>query len=320
MRRWSLLLAFTMVACNPAEEDSDTGRPPRDTAADDSGGDSGTEETPVWSAWPVGSSSTLQGVYASGAGVYVVGTGGQAWVGGADQSWIEMSPDVDENDLTDLWGQGAGETLNLWATAGGGYVAQYSVSGWDVEDIGTSNHEGLGGDDPASLYAVSWGGVYHFDGATWVYESTPNGERLNDVYASGQVAFAVGEEGAILHRTAEGTWAAMESGVTVNLNGVAAVSNSDVWAVGEEGTALHYDGTSWTVVPTGVTTTLWAVFAPSSAAVVMVGNNGTALRWNGAAIESLPTGVDNNLYAIHGVSGSNMWAVGNRGTTLQYKE
>ena len=56
-----------------------------------------------------------------------------------------------------------------------------------------------------------------------------------------------------------------------------------------------------------------------AATAFAVGNNGTALSWNGTTWDLLPTGVDNNLYAIHGVSAVNMWATGNRGMAMQYK-
>ena len=32
---------------------------------------------------------------------------------------------------------------------------------------------------------------------------------------------------------------------TINLNAVAGTSSSDVWAVGDAGVVLHYDGKSW---------------------------------------------------------------------------
>ena len=40
-------------------------------------------------------------------------------------------------------------------------------------------------------------------------------------------------------------WSAMISGTTNNLNGVWGSSGSDVFAVGNGGNILHYDGTTW---------------------------------------------------------------------------
>jgi photosystem II stability/assembly factor-like uncharacterized protein len=53
--------------------------------------------------------------------------------------------------------------------------------------------------------------------------------------------------------------------------------------------------------------------------VFVVGNNGTALYFDGTVWKDLPTGVVNNLYAVHGSSPTNVWAVGNRGAAIQYK-
>lgn len=308
------LLPLLLVAC--------TGSTPVDDTAPDTDTDTDTsppEPEPVWTAWPVGSSSTLNGVYASGAGVYVAGTEAGAFVGGANTTWTALETGLgDDEDFSDLWGQGADGTLELFAGATSGNVVRYSGGAWELTDLGTSNHEGVGGSGPSALYAVSWGGAYRWDGVEWAFEAPPEDARLNDVWAVGDDAFAVGEGGAIARRSSSG-WTAMDSGVTVDLAGVAGTSTTDVWAVGAEGTALHFDGSTWTATETGVDEALWAVFAPGANTVYAVGNNGVALFWNGAEWSSLPTGVSNNLYAVHGASAVNVWAVGNRGMALQYK-
>lgn len=311
------VLILSLFACS-GDDPKDSGGADSDTDTDAETGEPAPD--PVWGEHRIETASTLQGIYASGDGVYVAGTGALAWVGGADDAWVTMHPDIGENDLTDLWGAGAGETLSLYASGTSGYLAHYAAGAWTTEDLGTANHEGLGGSGPESLFAVSWGGVHRFDGTSWTFEPAPNDEKLNEVFAIGDEAFAVGQAGSIVHRTAAGEWVAMESGVTVDLHGVAGSTLTDVWAVGDDGVALHYTGGTWDVVDAGTTKPLWAVFAPGSSAVFAVGNNGTAVRWDGAAWSALPTGVDNNLYAIHGVSATNVWAVGNRGMTIQYKE
>ncbi len=322
---WTLAL-LPLAACSGADKDG-----PADSAAD-SGADTDTQEPvdtadsgaapePVWKSYRIETSSTLQGVYASGQGVYVVGTDGKAWVGGASEPWSGMDPDVDGQHLSDLWGFGAADTLQMVATAATGLIATWSGGGWSTTDVGTANLEGVGGSGAEALFAVSFGGVYRWDGAAWNFERLPGDEHLNDIYAIGGDAYGVGEEGAIVRRSgAEGAWSSMDSGVRVDLAAVAGTALDDVWAVGSDGVALHWDGNAWTAVDTGVTVPLWSVFAPRSDAVIVVGNNGVALRWNGTVFEPLPTGVDNNLYAVHGVSGSNVWAVGNRGAAIQFKE
>jgi hypothetical protein len=311
------LIFVTFPACSGGDS-KDTADTSADTTSD-SGDTSEPDVEPVWTTHRVGTSSSLNGVYASGEGVYVVGTGGHAWVGGASDDWTAMDPQVDGNDLTDLWGSGAGDSLTMYATASAGYVAHFTGGAWSAEDLGTPNHEGIGGSGPEALYAVSWGGIYHWDGVSWTFERAPDDAKLNAVYAVGDEAIAVGEGGAIVHRASDGTWSAMDSGVTAALHGVAGSSMSDVWAVGDDGVVLHYTGAGWEASDAGVTAPLWAVFVPAPDSVFVVGNNGTAITFDGTAWSALPTGVVNNLYAIHGVSATNMWAVGNTGVAIQYK-
>ncbi len=307
---------LVLVACTGAPAD-DTGAV--DTDVEDTDTDTDVEPVPVWDAFMVGTSSTLNGVYASGDGVYVVGTGAGSFVGGAGSSWAALATGLDDSDdYSDLWGQGAGATLELVAAGTSGNIARYTSGDWSVEDLGTANHEGVGGSGIEALYAVSWGGIFAFDGGSWTFEAPPSDERLNDVWGIGSDAFAVGEGGVVVRRT-KGVWAAQSSGVASDLNAVSGVAINDVWAVGADGVALHFDGTSWTATDTGVEEALWAVFAPASNAVYAVGNAGVALFWDGTVWTSLPTGVDNNLYAVHGANSTNVWAVGNRGLAIQYK-
>jgi hypothetical protein len=54
--------------------------------------------------------------------------------------------------------------------------------------------------------------------------------------------------GATRYHYTAGTWQTMTSPTSQPLESVAAVTASDVWAVGGEGTILHYNGATWSVV------------------------------------------------------------------------
>lgn len=292
----------TPVDTQPVETDTDTAP---------------AEPTPVWEDRHIETSATLNGIYVSGAGIYVGGTGGVVLASQSDGSWDDFSPDVAETDIGDVWGESNGASLVLVVGAGDGRIAWYAGGTWVVDDVGTAAAEGVGGSASTGVFVVTWGGAYFRSGSTWTYESVPGNPKLNDVYGIGTDAIAVGEAGAAAIRRG-GAWEALSTGTTADLSGVSGVSMSDVWAVGGEGTALHYDGTSWTATDTGTTQTLWAVWAASASAVFAVGNGGTALKWDGSAWTALPTGVDNNLYAVHGTDGTNVYAGGNRGGFIHY--
>jgi hypothetical protein len=57
--------------------------------------------------------------------------------------------------------------------------------------------------------------------------------------SSGTNVFAVGESGAILHYNGS-AWSPMSSGTATNFNGIWGSSGTDVFAVGWNGTILHH--------------------------------------------------------------------------------
>lgn len=314
MRLRLLPLVTVLAACTSSSED-DTSVPTGTTTTPTD--DTATEPEPVWVDRHIETSATLNGVYVSGAGVYVAGTGGVVLASQDDGSWASMGLDVDGTDIGDLGGWGSGEAMVLVAGAGAGLVGRYEGGAWTVTDLGTASTEGVGGSDAAGVFAVTWGGVYYWNGLEWAFETAPNNPKLNDVFAIGGDAIAVGEGGAASIR-AGGVWQEMDTGVGVDLAGVTGSTMNDVWAVGADGTALHWDGSLWTAVDTGVTESLWAVWAASPTAVFAVGNGGVALKWDGTSFVSLPTGSSNNFYAVHGSGADNVFAGGNRGALYRY--
>lgn len=315
-------LLFFAVACTaPQQPDTGTTDTDTNTDTDTDTPDDTAAPAPVWTKELVGTSSTLHGVFVSADAVYAVGTEAGARRRGTlptdtwDPQPIETGLD-DEEDFSDLWGTGAGAAVELVATATSGNIARLSGTLWTIEDLGTANYEGVGGSGLESLYAVSWGGIFTFDGATWAYE--PNGASLNEVYGIGPNAVAVGEAGTILVRNAEGAWIPQKPVTSEDLNSIAGTGLTDLWAVGNEGTILHSDGVSWTAMESGVEENLVAVYAPAPNAVFAVGSAGTALMYDGVEWTSLPTGVPHNLLAVHGTSATDVWAVGNNGIALHY--
>jgi hypothetical protein len=197
--------------------------------------------------------------------------------------------------------------------------------------------------------------ILRWNGTAWKAQKSPNSggsstyNDLNGVAAvSGNDAWAVGEYNngtadrtLILHWNGK-AWKAQKSpnggGSSSGnfLNGVAAVSSNDAWAVGKyyNGTAdrtliLHWNGKAWKAQKSpngGGSSTgndLFGVAAVSGNDAWAVGeyNNGTAhrtliLHWNGKAwkAQKSPNGggssSGNFLNGVAAVSGNDAWAVG----------
>ncbi len=95
-----------------------------------------------------------------------------------------------------------------------------------------------------------------------------------------------------------------------NFYGVWGSSGSDIYAVGSNGTIVHYDGSDWSEMTSGVTVTLKDIWGASASELIAVGNVGTALHGNGSNWSEKNTKVSNNLRAVWGFSGSDVYAVG----------
>ncbi len=111
------------------------------------------------------------------------------------------------------------------------------------------------------------------------------------------------------------------------LNDVAITPGSggdDVWAVGDAGTILHWDGQAWTKIPSNTGAHLFGVAMVSATQGWAVGSDGVIVEWNGSAWTALPPKSEDWYRAIDLVPGAvpaEAWAPGDRagvGSFLYY--
>jgi hypothetical protein len=109
-----------------------------------------------------------------------------------------------------------------------------------------------------------------------------------------------------------------------SLHSIWGSSYSDVFAVGDSGTILHYNGSSWSGMNIGNTNWLFGVWGSSVSDVFAVGlrddtMEGVILHYNGSTWSAMSTGTTTDyLFGVWGSSPSNVFAVGGRGTVLHY--
>jgi phosphoesterase family protein len=212
---------------------------------------------------------------------------------------IVPTPSIGSGD-NNLTGVSAGSATDVWAI--GSYIPttagilqamgeHYDGSSWTefpLPNVGPNENSLLGVSELASGHAWAVGYfvsaefkqqtlVEHFDGTSWTVVPSPNPGALQNI-----------------------------------LYGVAAISDSDVWAVGamQDANALwhtlaeHWNGSAWTVVPTVDAGTsgnqFFAVTAVSSTNVYATGqqsgtgfpNNSLVEQWNGTAWSLVSTPTD----------------------------
>ena len=155
------------------------------------------------------------------------------------------------------------------------------------------------------------------DGWTW-QNPLPQGKSLNGIWGSGaNRVFAVGDEGTIIHYDGT-TWSTMPSSVLAPLRNVWGSSGTSVFAVGDQGTIVHYDGTTWSTMASGVTDNLEDIWGSGASDVFAVGSSGVILHYNGANWTPMASSSGEHLAGVWGSSGSDVYAVGRSGAVLHY--
>ncbi len=154
--------------------------------------------------------------------------------------------------------------------------------------------------------------------AEWSAMDSGTTNNLNGLWgSSGSDVFAVGDAGTILHYDGI-AWSAVASPTTENLNGIWGSSATDAFAVGDNGTILRYDGSNWLTIPSATTNNLNRVWGNSDSDVFAVGDAGTILHYNGSSWTAMASGTTNSLRGVWGTAGSDVFAVGDSGTILHY--
>jgi hypothetical protein len=109
------------------------------------------------------------------------------------------------------------------------------------------------------------------------------------------------------------------------LQGVAATSATNAWAVGWENVSpesellLHWNGKKWTRAPGPSNAAgggnMFAVTAASAANVWAAGDLGRMIHWNGKAWRKVSVPDVGWIYGLKAVSASDVWAVGSAAST-----
>jgi PKD repeat protein len=151
----------------------------------------------------------------------------------------------------------------------------------------------------------------------WQWQNPyPTGNTLKSLWGMGDSLFAAGEAGTILRYDGT-TWMPMSGGTENSLNKIWGTSESNIFAAGHRGTILHYDGANWEPMKSGISENLKAIWGTSDSVLFAAGDSGTILRYDGTDWLLVDSGTEDNLCAVWGY-GDSLFAAGENGTLLHY--
>jgi hypothetical protein len=146
----------------------------------------------------------------------------------------------------------------------------YAFSDTDVYAVGISTTSG------------SKGGIVHFDGSNWTEQISPGGQSaLNAVsFVNSSLGFAAGQ---VIYRFDGANWTlsgiSLPSGCSV-ITGLAAISETSVYAVCGDSHVYHHDGSNWMTVATKVGSNFSRIRGTSECDLWAVGTAGGLLTTN----------------------------------------
>lgn len=227
-----------------------------------------------WTKLPDAPMAVVRGIWgASVDDVFAVGTSAIAHYDGS--TWTTMDAPLPERGLSGVWGTASD---NVYAVGSDGWMLRYDGADWTRVDVGTEHH----------LYDV-WGSA------------------ADDLYVVGSSAgTGIFKTGVAFHYDGS-SWAKTDAPVV--LSSVWGTGPEDVWAVGPEGTVVHYDGTEWSQARGGMGRSLEGLHGFSNGTVYAAGGS-IVLRNGGSGWEVAVAVEESPHYAIWGESDNDFFVVG----------
>ena len=241
---------------------------------------------------------TLYGVWwASKNEAFAVGDKGLILhFNGAD--WALMDSGTTQR-LRNIWGVSRSD---VFAVGESGTILHYDGSSWKTMTSPTPlTIQGIWGNSGADVYAVGGASasdtatgsvIIHYDGRQWTTQEeliTP--PRFHDAWGIGDTVFVAGESGSIFSSETGGAdWKSMNSRTVETLRGLWGSTAANVYAVGDSGAILRYDGSAWSPESSGTTLRLFSIWGSSKESIYAVGDAGLVLHYvDNSTDNSTPT-------------------------------
>lgn len=263
------------------------------------------------------------------APLYLAGDGGAIWEWKTEGLTLLTTLTTEDGESPDIHGLALhsdflGKLLVGAGDRGTLFFYEFSTAGFELLPTQTlSAFKAVKVFDRTNMWAVGDGGVYRFDGESWMRDTTlPGSVQLDAVWGmSSDDLYVAGDAGTLFHRGPEG-WTRINLGRGENLYALWGSSPQSVFVAGQDGLIMHFDGVDWSVQETGSFDHLWSLTGLSDSSVFAAGTNGTTLFCNGVGEgqgwQRLAAETGQNLYGLYAADATHVYAAGARGALLRF--
>lgn len=228
---------------------------------------------------------------------------------------------MDSGTQRNLWGLRAAADGSVYACGDGGTVLHYRDQRWQaLPTISDAAVHCLWDGRDAGLYAGGqMGQIFCYHAGAWRLAFDLYLDiTILDMWGSGPDSiYAVGDEGLILHWNGL-EWKRMISGTKSALYSIWGYDDTHILAVGDFGLVLRWNGEHWTEFYAGTENFLFDVWGDALDDIFIVGLSGTLVHFDGECWTLTPTRARDDLMAVDGMRGEYPFAVGTQGTILRY--
>ena len=273
-------------------------------------------------AWAVGLNATAGAFYHFGG------------VPGAGGSWNEQNVADSSSTGCEVDSVYMVSATEGWAAGRCGKIYHYFGGNWQLAPGVSPSWAGAGVDWKSVFMDSTTDGwavgsdntIAHFTGGIWTCCIKPGGvvgtPTLRSVtFVSSSEAWAVGDAqtgGATIIHYANGQWTGLQPNqvpTLLGLNGAHATGGSNVWAVGQSGSILLWDGSIWGSITAPLQTNFNAVWMTGSSDGIAVGNltssGPTITKWDGVKWYRPQGGVSlTDLWGTWELNSGEWWVVG----------
>lgn len=216
--------------------------------------------------------------------------------------------DATPQDVTDVWIEPTTRTPYMLNASGG--IHRRGSPNWTLVP-NSPDGRALWGTSASDIWVISPGAgsvLEHFNGSSVDPCTTCTWPMfLFDLWGSStNDVFAVGQDGTILHYNGA-AWSAMTSGTTLDVMKIWGSGPNDVYAVASPN-VLHYDGTAWTKVDDVSLFGIYGIWGSAADDVFIAGFGGFVYHFDGEHWSPVASGTSSTIFAIDGTGKSVMWA------------
>jgi hypothetical protein len=253
-----------------------------------------------------------------------------AWISGlqgALASWdgVRWSPVASgtTSTIAALWGPA---TDDLWAVGEAATALHFDGARWSPTATPVPAADSIfavHGADADDVWAAGVGTLIHWTGGGWTAVRPTDGATNVELRALWMASATDGWAGGfndssgevVFYRWNGAAWNRVSVPLTGAVGGIWGLAANDVWAVGENGVAAHFDGSAWTTTATGAEHYLSSVWGARTDDVWAVGPHGLVVHWDGrswTALHHQPL-TEGDLYGGSFDSPSDGWVFGSPG-------